>query len=189
MLPPLFLKVGIGAPGESMSEALPLDSDEEELEPAPMDQQSAPRASAFVRDGLYTARSRSIPWNSKAGGSFGLFTARGIPAGALIGYYSGRLYTEDEFEGFSSAKQKRINAYAMDLDGVDALLSPIRADEEAPDLRAHPLAAANEPNEGGVANCAFQPIELTSDEVEGVTRDEEGANSSFKPTQTRQNPT
>ena len=48
---------------------------------------------------------------------------------------------------------------------------PIATGHQRPDLRRYPLAAANEPRVGQVANAAFQRVQLSVDDVRGRVLD------------------
>eukprot|EP00966_Prymnesium_polylepis_P293045 6768703-Prymnesium_polylepis.1 len=157
------------ARGDSLQEPISLDSEDED-EPQVAEARLLPDARAHVRGGLYVA-------NSAAGA--GLFTSVAVPAGALVGYFGGVWRTDSEYADLPAAQQRLLDQYAAtvkpELDGLQpeavVVAPPIAVGQQRPDLRRYPLAAANEPLVGQVANAAFQRVQLSVDDVIGRVLD------------------
>ena len=72
-------------------------------------------------------------------GQAGLWTRADLPAGALLGFYTGRE---------TDAPDK----YSVSISEDFVSMTPLEEGSEAPDFSMHPLAAINEPAEGEMAN-------------------------------------
>ena len=72
-------------------------------------------------------------------GEVGLWTRADLPAGKLLGFYTGR--ASDDFDKYS---------VALSEDFVS--MTPLEEGSQQPDFSMHPLAAINEPADGEAAN-------------------------------------
>ena len=154
------------APGDSLDEAIALDDE------PPTTPRQLPDAAAFVRTGLYVARS---------GAGMGLFSSVAVPAGSLLGYFGGTWQTASAYAELPMARQEVLNRYSVDvqpqLEGRQpedmVVAPPIASGEQRPNLSRYPLAAMNEPSLGNRANAAFQRVQLSVDDVRGRVLDQE----------------
>jgi hypothetical protein len=89
---------------------------------------------------------------------FGLFATRPLAAGEAVGFYAGATRTE---------LTREEEVFAVDVGGFDVAIVPPLDARGRVDFELYPMAAANEPAEGGVANMALVGDRLY--EVDGVS--------------------
>ena len=104
-------------------------------------------------DDLYISRSTIVGPHGRLT-SRGLFTARALAPGRLLGFFTGHMIHNDAYESFSPEIQETLGEYAASMETADYTVSPIDPSNVSVgvDMLLHPLAIANEPSHGNKAN-------------------------------------
>ena len=91
-------------------------------------------------------------------GELELFTRAAIDAGAFAAFYTGTLFTHDEFMGLPDVEQQVLSRYAVEVEKHGVLVPPIahRRCWTQSTYTRHAAAAINEPNASGEANVFAQ---------------------------------
>eukprot|EP00966_Prymnesium_polylepis_P303566 7012609-Prymnesium_polylepis.2 len=161
----------IAALGENASEALALDSSDDDPEPPAATLQVRHGGSAHVRGGLFLAQSQTIAWESSAGGELGLYTNQIIERGSLVGVYTGNVFTAEAYEALPRAQRLQLDVYAVDAEhasGYSVVVSPPVLANGRPAPASFPLAYINESRV--TPNCAFAFETIVLPVVESIVQ-------------------
>ena len=87
------------------------------------------------------------------GGGMGLFTAKDMPEGRLVGIYTGNFLTNAEYKTHINT-HPNATRYALEVAGVKITIIPhIEKGASSPDHQLDTMSAINEPDSGESANC------------------------------------
>ena len=111
---------------------------------------------SFHVDNLFVSRSDVVLEDGKGRlTEAGLFTSVPIRSGKLIGLFAGDMIPDDTYEHLPADLKRRLGRYAVSMgNGADVTVSPISLSNihERFDCTENPLAMANEPGNGDMAN-------------------------------------
>ena len=95
------------------------------------------------RAGLYVAPTTIAGLQQQRG----LFTARSIRAGEFIGFFTGEVLTDDEYDERAPVWRAEADRYTMGFSGAlfNYVVSPVAPGAHAVDAVRHPMSLANEP--------------------------------------------
>jgi hypothetical protein len=141
----------------TLADVINLDSEEDDSEPdaaatTPLTPNPSRRNDLYMRRSKVRDAMTGLPIDE-----LGLFTSVALPAGALVGFYTGHFIDEERYTALPERARELLNRYAVGIDEHELTIAPPMAvGANHPDFQMHAMGLINEPSEGERSNVFAQ---------------------------------